>query len=236
MDEEACGLAAHGAERPEGQGERGACEGRDALAPTASEEATVGPAEAVLEPGLLDLYAECDVGLSERSREWVEGRVHRASASVAREAELCLGAAEDAWAGALADVLDDQLEALGAREGVSHRLALAMPCSAPNALQCAGRILGPCYDAPRGQRVLWRARIDLASTPERVRIEIRSRETDAEPVGVDVDTSSVALLIEGERTAFAHGGDAERLRTLGETVAARLRALVTENRRRGETR
>lgn len=110
----------------------------------------VGPVEAVLEPGLLDLYAECDVGLSERCREWVDGRARHTSGSVAREAERCLGAAEDAWAGAL----DDQLEALGARERIAHRLALAMPCSAPNALQCAGRLLSPYYDAPRARRVL----------------------------------------------------------------------------------
>ena len=75
-----------------------------------------------------------------------------------------------------------------------------------------------------------------ASTAERVRVEIRARETDPGPVGVEIDATSAALLIEGERTAFAHEGDAESLRTLGETVAERIRALVTASRRRGEGR
>ena len=123
--------------------------GLDAAARCAGK-GTVGPVVAVLEPALLDLYAECDVGLSDECGEWVEGRARRVEESVAREAERCLGAAEDAWAGALADALDDQLAALGAREGAPHRLALVNPSSAPNAIQCAGTILGRCYDAPRG--------------------------------------------------------------------------------------
>lgn len=230
MDEDTGAVAACGAECPDGQDAQSAGEERDAGA-RAAREATVGPAEAVLEPALLDLYAECDVALSERCREWVEGGVRCVAEPVAREAERCLGAAEDAWAGALADALDDQLEAFGAREGAPHRLSLVNPACPANALQCAGALLGRFYDAPRGQRVLWRARVDPASTPERVRIRIGSRETESEPVEIQIDAASAAVLIAGERTTLAHAGDAERLRALGETVAERVRAFVTASRR-----
>ena len=230
MNEDTGAIAARGAESPDGQGAQKAGEGREAGGGEA-REATVGPAEAVLEPALLDLYGECDVGLSERCREWVEGGVRCIGEPVAREAERCLGAAEDAWAGALADALDDQLEALGAREGAPHRLSLVNPACPANALQCAGALLGRFYDAPRGRRVLWRARVDPASTAERVRIRIRSRETDSEPVEIEIEAASAAVLIAGERTTSAHAGDAERLRTLGETVAERVRAFVTASRR-----
>ena len=113
-------------------------------------EALARPADAVLDPVLLDLYGECRVRLSEQCAEWVRGVAGRIPESAAREAERCLRAALDAYATALQRSLDDQLAALGVRNKVEHWLSIAEPPRAPNALQCAGRLLGACYDAPPG--------------------------------------------------------------------------------------
>ena len=199
-------------------------------------EAMVGPCDAVLEPVLLDLYGECRVRLSDQCSEWVRGCACRIPESVAREAERCLRAALDAYATALQRSLDDQLAALGARGGVEHWLSIAGPAHAPNALQCAGRLLGACYDDVRGHRVLWRPAVDLASSAERVRVELRGRDTDLGPVTIAIDPASVELAVAAERTTCAHDGDIERLREIGEAVADKVRATVTQARKDEPTR
>ena len=199
-------------------------------------EPMVGPADAVLAPALLDLDGECAVSLSEQCAEWVRGTASRIPESAAREAERCLRAALDAHAAALQRSLDDQLGALGAREGVEHWCSIAEPPRAPNALQCAGRLLGAAYDAPRGHRVLWRPAVALASSAERVRVELRGRDTDLDPITIDIDPASVELVVAGERTTFAHDGDIERLRALGEAAADKVGATVTRARKDEPTR
>ena len=198
-------------------------------------EAMVGPADAVLAPVLLDLYGECRVRLSDQCGEWVRSAARRIPASAAREAERCLRAALDAYAAALRRSLDDQLAALGAREGVEHWLSIAGSPHAPNALQCAGRLLGACYDDVRGHRVLWRPAVELASS-ERVRIELRARDSDLDAVIIAIDPASVELLGAGEHTTFAHDGDGDRLGVIGEAVADRVRAAVTRARKLDPTR
>ena len=199
-------------------------------------EAMVGPAHEVLDPVLLDLYGECSVTLSDQCTEWVQGTASQIPESAAREAERCLRAALDAHATALQRSLDDQLGALGAREEVEHWCSIAEPPRAPNALQCACRLLGAGYDDPRGHRVLWRPAVALASSAERVRVELRGRDTDLDPVTIDVDPASVELVIAAERTTHAHDGDIERLRAIGEAVADKVRATVTQARKDEPTR
>ena len=199
-------------------------------------EAMVGPADAVLAPVLLDLYGECRVRLSDQCGEWVRGAARRIPASAAREAERCLRAALDAYAAPLRRSLDDQLAALGAREGVEHWLSIAGPAHAPNALQCAGRLLGACYDDVRGHRVLWRPAVELASSAERVRIELRARDSDLDAVIIAIDPASVELAVAGERITFAHDGDGDRLGVIGEAVADTVRAAVTRARKLDPTR
>ena len=194
-------------------------------------EAMVGPAEAVLEPVLLDLYGECRVALSAQCKEWVEGTACRIPESAAREAERCLRAALDAYASALQRSLDDQLGAIGAREGVEHWFSIVATPHEPNALQCACRVLDSCYDPPCGHGVLWRPVVDLASSAERACIEIRPRNSDVGPVRIDIDSTSVGLLVGGGCTRRAHHGDSDRLHDIGETVADTVRATVTQTRK-----
>ena len=63
-------------------------------------------------------------------------------------------------------------------KGAAYRLALVNPPCGPNAFQCAGRMLAPCYDPPRKARVLWRARVHPTSTAGLVRVQIRLREVE----------------------------------------------------------
>ena len=199
-------------------------------------EAMVGWAEDVLEPVLLDLYGECLVSLSHQCREWVKGSARRIPESAAREAERCLRAALDAYATALQRSLDEQLAAIGEREGVQHWFSMVEPPREPNALLCACRILDSCYDDPRGGRVLWRPVVGPASCAERVRVALRSHDSDTDAVTIEIDSSSVDLVIAGERTAFAHDADIDRLRDIGESIADRVRATVTEARKKQASR
>ena len=205
-------------------------------ATTPAGEALVGPAHVVLEPVLLDLYGECLVSLSEQCTNWVRGTESHIPESAAVEAERCLRAALDAYALALQDSLHDQLRAIAAREGVQHWFSIVEPPRAPNALQCATRALGPCYDDPERRRVLWRPVVDLSSSAERVRLEMRAGEDDVGAVTIEIDRASVRYVVAGERTSVAHDGDADRLLGAGEALAETARAAVTQSRKHEATR
>ena len=192
-------------------------------------EAMSGPAADVLDAVLLDFYHECRVGLSEQGREWVEGVAPRIPESAAREAERCLRAGLDAYTDALHHALDDQLGAIGVREGVPYRFPLVEQIPDPNALQCGYRLLGPLYDGANGHRVLWRAAVDPASDGEHVRIELRPA-ADTEAVTIEIDLIGVALIVGGERRKFAHERDSERLGEIGEAVSETARTAGTQAR------
>ena len=193
----------------------------------ATGDGLTGPAVEVLEPALLDLYGECLVTLSPKATDWIQGVASRIPESVALEAERCLRAALDAYAMALQHCLDDQLRAIAAREGAPHWFSIVAPPRAPNALQCATRALGPCYDDPHRPPVLWRPVVELSSSAERVRLEMRAAEHDAGAVTVDIDRASVRIVVAGEATSVAHDGDAHRLLGAGEALAETARAAVT---------
>lgn len=193
-------------------------------------EPMAGPAHEVLDPVLLDGYAECRVGLSEQGRAWVEGMAPRIPQSAAWEAERCLRAGLDAYTVALGHSLDDQLRIVAAREGVPHRFPLSEQPPGPNALQCAYRLLGPLYDGPNGHRVVWRTMVDPTSAAERVRVELRPGVSDVDAVAIEVDLTSVGLIVAGARTTFAHEGGSQRLGEIGEVVTEVARTAITQAR------
>ena len=66
--------------------------------------------------------------------------------------------------------------------------------------------------------MLWRPAVDPASGAERVRVELRGRDTDLDPATIETDPASVERVIAAERTTCAHDGDIERLRAIGDTL------------------
>ena len=78
--------------------------------------------------------------------------------------------------------------------------------------------------------------MELASSAERVRIELRARESDLDAVIIAIDPASVELAVAGERITFAHDGDGDRLGVIGEAVADTVRAAVTRARKLDPTR
>ena len=78
---------------------------------------------------------------------------------------------------------------------MEHRFSMVEPPREPNALQCTCRILDPCYDDPRGDRVLWRPVVGPASSAERVRVALRAHDSDIDAVTIEIDSSAVDLVI-----------------------------------------
>ena len=193
-------------------------------------EPMAAPAHEVLDPVLLDFYAEYRVALSEQGREWVEGMAPRIPQSAAWEAERCLRAGLDSYTVALGHSLDDQLRVVAARESVPHRCPLAEPPPDPNSIQCGHRLLGPLYDGAIGHRVVWRATVDPASSTEHVRIELRSGASDVEAVAIEIDPICVGLVAAGAHTSFTHEGDSQRLGEIGEAVSEVVRNAITQSR------
>ena len=185
-------------------------------------KAIVGPADECLEPVLLDLHHEWRVGLTRQGREWLHGTSERIPQSAAREAERCLRAALETCAGVLARSLDDQLAATVARANATWSV------DGPDALQCARVLLEPFYSG--GHPVLWRPVVDLASSAERVRLEMRPGDPEDEPTRIEIDRAQVEFVIAPGRGTIAHDADRERLREVGARLAARARAAVTRAR------
>ena len=185
-------------------------------------EAMAGPADEYLEPVLIDLHHEWLAPLTQQARDWVRGSCQRIPESAAREAERCLRAALDTCARALARSHEDQLDAIEARGNGAHS------GEGLDALQCARALLEPSFDIDHP--VLWRPVVDLESSAERVRLELRPDDPKAKPVRIEIDRARVAFDIAGRRETLAHDGDRERLREAGRRLAARSRAAVTRAR------
>ena len=185
-------------------------------------EAMVGPADEYLEPVLLDLHREWRVPLTRQCNEWLRGGCQRIPESAALEAERCLRAALETCAEALARSLDDQLAAIGARSNANR------PVDGPDAIQCARVLLEAFYSG--GHPVLWHPVVDLASSAERMALEMRPDAPEDEPARIEIDRARVELVIESERETLAHDADRERLREVGTLLAARVRAAVARAR------
>ena len=75
--------------------------------------------------------------------------------------------------------------------------------------------------------MLWRPVVDLASSAECVRLEMRPGNPEAEPARIEVDRARVQFAIPPGCGTVAHDADPERLREVGGLLAARARAAVT---------
>ena len=186
----------------------------------------IGPADECIEPVLLDLYSEWSVALSHQCRHWLRGTYQRIPESAAREAERCLRAALDTCCHALWLSLDDQICAIKARENS----AILVSPDGMDALQCASQLLEPSYAYAKDHPVLWRPVVDLASSAECVRLEMRPAHPEAEPARIEVDRARVQFAIPPRCDTMVHDADPERLREVGGLLAARARAAVTSAR------
>ena len=185
-------------------------------------DAMVGPADECLEPVLLDLHREWRVPLTRQCNEWLRGDYQRIPESAALEAKRCLRAALETCADALARSLDDQLAAIGTHSNSTRSV------DGPDALQCARVLLEHFYSGDHP--VLWRPVVDLASSADWMRIEVRPEDPDDAPARIEVDRARVEFVIASERETFAHDADRERLREIGARLAARVQAGVTRAR------
>ena len=125
-------------------------------------------------------------------------------------------------------MLDDQLTAIAARDGVEYRNSLGVPPGELNVLECARELLLPCYVRPHP--VLWRPWVDLSSSAQRVHLELRPRDAAVEPVRIEIDQGRVQFAIAAESTTTTHDADCEWLQETGKLLADRARAAVTRAR------
>lgn len=189
-------------------------------------EVMIGPADECLEPVLLDLHYERSVALSHQCHHWLRGTYQRIPESAAREAERCLRAALDTCRHALWLSLDDQIGAIKARE---NSASLVSP-DGMDALLCASWLLEPSYAHAKDHPVLWRPVVDMASSAECVRLEMRPGNPEAEPARIEVDRARVQFVMPPGCATVAHDADPERLGEAGGLLAARARAAVTSAR------
>ena len=193
------------------------------------DEAMVGPADEYLEPVLLDVAHEVAQPIRhEQCMYWLRRMYQRIPESAARLAVRCLWAAVDARRQTHWCSLDDQLTASATREGVEYRNSLYEPPGELTVFECARELLLPCYSRPRP--VLWRPWVDLSSSAQRVRLELRPSDAAIEPVHIEIDHGSVQFGIAAESTTTTHDADRERLEETGKMLADRARAAVTRAR------